>query len=268
MATSLHQILAVEGSLQAQAAKTLSQAMDTFNKKPHVFLGNRKTLSLFNKLPENEAADKAMEEKASVDQRVTSTVFSELNFVAGHIANYWNVRFKKEATNQVAAADLVVDGVTIAQNLPATFLLGLESRLKEFRAFLDAAPTLDNSVNWTPNPAAGVDIFQAPSSVTVQTKKVVTPFVLVQATEHHPAQVKEVSSDVPTGRLEDIKFSGQISSSQKAELLTRTDKMLRAVISARQRANGTTVVEGTPANAILSYILGDKFSPPTQGSST
>lgn len=243
----LHELLAVEQDLKGQAAKILVETQQVFG-KPEAFKG-----SITSTVPFSEAeAHLGTEDR----EELTTTVEDRLNYTADALARYWDAVAQKEATNQAAKADIVVDGVTLAKDVPATMLLGLETKLTQFRLAISAMPTLDAKVAWQPAPSVRKGAFVAVNdSKSFRTRKIVKPVVLYEATKEHAAQVKEVSEDVNWATVTKKHFSGAVSSARASEILSRTDKLLRAVKAARQRANKQEVVDMKVGQALLKYAL-------------
>ena len=120
----LHELLAVESDLENVSKNTVAEALNTFTKKPHMFFGYEKRLENFNEnLPE------APRER----QELTTTVKDKIDYVNQHIARYFDAVLQKECTNQIAKADIIINGNIIAKDIPATFLLGLETKFKSIR---------------------------------------------------------------------------------------------------------------------------------------
>jgi hypothetical protein len=137
-------------------------------------------------------------------------------------------------------------------------LLGLEEKLKRLREVFDKIPTLPPGIEWKPDPDRGDNVYKMSyPEVTRRTRKVTKPVVLYEATDKHPAQVKEVSEDIPVGKFTKVAWSGMMSPAEKSRLLARVDRLSRAVKQARQRANTTEVVD-THISILSDFILSDK----------
>jgi hypothetical protein len=245
----LHEVLAVEGDLSTVATKMIQEAIITFTKKPETYRGQTRTLTMFESSREGEGVTEY--------KTVADTVPAKLLYVSKAVESHWNVVAEKEEANQRAIADLVVEGKVLATALPATYLLGLETRMKSIRELIEATPTLDPSLTWTRDETAGVDIFRAQDKVAMRTEKTVKHKILVEPTDKHPAQVEKWNEDVPVGRIETVNYSGMISPARKAVLLSRVDAIIRGTKKARQRANTVEVKNADVASAIFGYILAD-----------
>lgn len=250
--SKLHEVLAVEGELAAVFKKILDEAKVSFEKKANLFSGQ---VAVYT--PGNEA--RAIEAKTEV-QEVTETVPRKLAYVAEHVVRYLDCNFQKEAANQHAVADIVLDdGTVLGKQLPATFLLGLETKLKLFRDVLEATPTLPPGIAWVPDAAQKLAPYvfkRTDQPVAIRTEKTIKPIVMSPATDKHPAQVEKVVVDEPIGKTTTTQFSGMISANWKSNLLDRCDIVMRAVKKARQRANEVEVPVANVGLEVVDYILG------------
>jgi len=254
--SKLHEVLAVEGELAGVFKNILQETSTTFDKKPDHFQGHDKTLEMF-------AAERKAEE-VTEHKEVTETVPSKLAYMFGHVVRFIDCNLQKESANQIALADVVVTdevtGVTttIGTNLPATFLLGLETKLKLVRDVLQTIPTVPPGFTWTPESNAEKSGLWRRNEIEVRqkTEKVVKPVVLYPATDKHPAQVKELSEDVQVGKFTTVHYNGMLTPLDKSRLLGRIDALARAVKQARQRANSVEVPQAAVGKAIQDFILG------------
>jgi hypothetical protein len=247
----LHEVLAVEGDLSAVLSRVLAEAVNTFAKKPDTFRGQTRTVEMFDegRQGENDTDTKS----------VNSTVPDKLSYVGGHAARYYDAMLQKERTNQEARADLVVNfegEELLIEGLPATFLLGLETRLKALRELIEAVPTLDPSLSWSLDPEMGKGIFVSQPKSSLKTEKTVQSKVLYDATKEHPAQIEKWSEDRPVGKITTTQRSGMISVSEKSRLLGRLDAVLRGVKRARQRANTVEIVKVHAGQRLMEFLLG------------
>jgi hypothetical protein len=248
--SKLHEVLAVETDLQGTAEKVRTECVNTFTKKANLFGGGNRVLKMFSEDRKNE------EDGGRVDQPLNTTVDDKLNYIIEAQVKYFDCLAQKESTNQVAKADLVLDGVVVAKDLPATLLLGLESRLKAVRGVFETIPTLDPNVNWELADEQGKGVWKsAEPEVTRREEKVMKPVVLYPATDKHPAQVKESVENQTVGLYYTMKFSGMITPAKKSNYLERIDTLIQAVKQARQRANSTEVVNTPIGQQLFDYIM-------------
>lgn len=242
----LHELLAVEGDLEGTNKAILAETTHSFAKKPGLFFGFHKRLEMFD--------EDAPEPPAEI-QEMTSTVMEKMRYAAGHIIRYLDAILQKEATNQLAQADLVVDGEVIAKDLPATFLLGLEARLKKVREVVAAMPTLPVGKKWEIDPTRGEDVYRCVTpDEKFKTAKTFRHKVLYEATEHHPAQIEKWEETENVGKYIVDTWSGMITSAQKSTLLGRLDKLIQGAKKARQRANTQEVIKLKIGDELFKYL--------------
>lgn len=246
----LHELIAVEGDLQGAAKKILEETAHVFKDKDKNFGGLARSVEMLSDSPE------AKLEEVTEAFELTTTVPLKLEHLAGPLVRYWDAVLQKERTNQDAKADLVVGGVVVAKDLPATFLLGMEDRLKAVRAVYDAIPTHPPGRVWVTdaNHKLKGAFVSKDAEIRVRTKKVTKPVVLYPHTDQHPAQVKELTEDVPVGKVITNYWSGMISPAEKSDALERLDILIRAVKKARMRANATDVVKINIGKALMDYL--------------
>ncbi len=225
----LHALLAIEGQLKGQAAKTRTDLKATLEKKRHLFEQKRVTFQ-----PHEEGAAAVTETQSDIQ----STIPQELAWIAGIWGKALDVSYQVAELNTQARADVVLDdGRILLKNVPATALLELEKRAGEIQDLIVAIPTLDPAKAFQPDEHAGKHVFVAREVKKQRTKKMQRPIVLYEATKEHPAQVQLLSEDVPIGWVTEQEWSGLISTTRKGELLERAEELRRAIRTARTRAN-------------------------------
>jgi len=246
----LHEILAVLADLEGTAKKVREEAIITFLKKQNHFNGHHKTLKMF------EEARKQEEEAAEEHRPLVTTVERKLGYIQKSQIKHYDTVLQQEATNQQAKADLVVDGEVLGENLPATFLLGMESRLKTLRAVFDSIPTLDPSTEWHKRKGNEAGVYTAVYPETSKRdEKAIKHQVLVPPTEQHPAQVEKWTENHTVGMYSVLKESGMISPAEKSQYLEKIDELIQATKKARQRANSTEVVKKSIGKKLFDYIF-------------
>jgi hypothetical protein len=244
--TKLHEILAVESAKEAVAKKLVTESIKTLGKE-NLFSGQVRRLTM---LDTDESYLDGQEHVA-----LTSTVDENLDYVMKPLADYWNVVLQKDQSNQHARADLEIDGKTIVENLPATFLLGMETKLGNLRKLYEAIPTLAPGITWDVDEQERAGVFKARNDVvSFKTEKDMEFKEASPATKEHPAQIAKMERTRNTGTFTLTKWSGLLTPLDKANRLARLDKMLIAVKQARQRANGVKVENAVIGAFILNYI--------------
>ncbi len=250
----LHELLAVEMDRKGAAEKARKTATDRFTRKTAHFSGVRRTFRPFSV---DEAAGESPDERLEAETRLVATVPEVLEGIFGQFGQALDVSFQIDDANTRARADLVVDGQTLAEQVPATFLLQLEKRLRSMKELLEAAPTYDPVKLWTLD--AGADkahVFRAEPVVTVRKQKTRKYNIMVEATKEHPAQVDIVNVDAPVGQIRTYEWTGMLSPGRKAQLLERMDKLILAVKAARSRANTQDVdPQRRIAKTLADYVL-------------
>ncbi len=244
----LHELLAVMADTTNAAAAIGKETLTVFAKKPDHFRGHTKTVRFFDESRAGENTDETKE--------MVTTVADKLDHLFGVTGRHYDALFQLEEANGRAKADLVVDGVTIMKEVPATFLLGMETRLKQLREVLIAIPTLEMSTKWEADPNLGEGMYRAQPTVTMKGEKTLKSRILVEPTKEHPAQVQQWNEDVPVARIELTHTSSMITPHEKSAMLGRMDKLISAVKKARQRANCVEVGKTKIAKELFEYILG------------
>ncbi len=243
----LHELLAVEADLRNAKDNTRDTVIRDFTGNPALFLGAIKELKMFD--------ESRMAEEQEVRVEVSNTVTEKLAEVINAFTRYWDLRLQKESANQCAVADVIINGKSIFENVPVTFLLNMEEELRQVKKVYSALPTLKPGVTWEPDSNKGRGIYKSTHDTeTSKTEKTKQHKVIVQATDKFPAQVEIWNDDRPIGKYITQNWSGMISEADKASLLSRIDTVLAAFKKARQRAN---CVESQPraiGKVIFTYI--------------
>ncbi len=245
----LHEVIAVEPGKKGFAEKISNETQGVFG-KPEFFQEWVRTLKMDEPgHPEDGIIDR---------QAMTTTVPQKLNWLSAAMVPYLDVVYQKETTNGYAKADLVVRGKILIKDAPATFLLGLETKLIRLREIFDAIPTHGAGVHWVSDPDFRFKtvVRSEFDEIKTKTRKIISPFILVQATDKHPAQVEKLSEDVVVGRFYLQRWSGCLSPAAKADLLGRVDELIDAAKRARMQANEVEANTVIPGQILLDFILG------------
>ncbi|HSU66930.1 MAG TPA: hypothetical protein VLJ39_08670 [Tepidisphaeraceae bacterium] len=200
--------------------------------------------------PADEDGEQLPPESKQVQVRVTD----KIRQAREALIDLLDVVITQDAANCEAKADLVVDGKTLAKDVPVTNLLFLEKQLTDLHTFIDKLPTLDPAEEWTFD--KNKDFYVTPPTRTVRTKKVSKPIVLHPPTKEHPAQTQLVQEDVTAGHWSTVKFSGAVAARDRNEMLARVNKLSEAVKFAREQANSNEVKDRKIGAVILDYLFG------------
>jgi len=243
----LHELLAVESDLAGIYNKIIGETKANFTKMKERYFGSVKRVKF---------RDEDAEPEADQRKEMSDTVPNKLDYTAEHIIRYLDAVYQKEVTNMGAKADIIVDDVTIARNVPATFLLGLEKKLKKIRDDVYSnIPTLAPGIKWEIDESIGKDVYKrVHPEETYRTKKIRKNHVLYDATREHPAQVETYTEDERIAKVIEDTWCGMISSAEKSSMITRVDKLLFGVKKARQKANMAEVSEVTIGKEIFDFI--------------
>ena len=245
----LHQLLAVQGDLEGKWKRVKDEAVTTFTKRTEHFTGSTKRLEMF------DDKDKQLEESGASHRELTSTVDKKLEYIRSDCVRFFDALLQKEATNQDARSDLEVDGVTLGTDLPATWLLGMEQKLKELRAVYEAIPTLQPGIKWEPDESLGKGVYRNEhDEVKLKTEQDIAYKIVQPQDAHHPAQVESWKENKPVGQYVSQHVSGCLSPAQKSALLGRMDQLIRATKKARMRANSTEAKKLKIGKEIFSFI--------------
>ena len=245
----LCEVLAVEGELDSTCKSILDEATKTFKDKAAHFVGQTKIYQPFD--------EGAAEKEGTVEHlAMVTTVNEKLAYVFEHMAKLIDAKAQKDATNQVAKADIVVDGKTVATDIPATTLLGLEATMRQIKVLVLEVPTLPPGIEWASAPEVGKNVYKrVHPAVTFKTHKTFRSKILVEPTKEHPAQIEKWSEDENIGKFITDSWSGMLTPAEKSDMIGRIDTLARAVKEARQRANTTEVVKIKLAKNLMDYIL-------------
>ena len=248
----LHQLLAVDGDLKGTYEKIINEAKETFGKRSSHFEGHEKTYQPMNAddldLPANDI------------KHIVENVPSKLKYIQVPVVKHLDAVYQKESANTLAKANLVVEDengteITLAENVPSTVLLNLETKLKEIRGVYESTPTYDPAKRW--KKLDGEDNLYISDEVkTVRTRKNEKALVLVAPTKEHPGQATKITVDENVGNWTTVHKSGALSPADKSKLLGRIDLLIRATKRARQKANDQEVQSLHIGNKIFGFIHG------------
>lgn len=242
-----HQLIITEPEKRGAYDKIKQETLKTF-RGGDLFKGIQKTYK-----PKADGGDPLPDDKKDI----VTTVAAKLDWTQKVVIDMLDFEATRDRTNMVAKADLEVNGVMLAKDVPCTTLLSLEKRLKEIRDYYDAIPTLDLSQSWEPMENRP-DVSQYGPVIQYRYIKQMRGVTLKEATKEHPAQVKEVIDDVMVGTYSTMYFSGEMHPGEKAAYLGRIDVLIESVKRARMKANETDTQDLKIGKAIFEFIHGAK----------
>jgi hypothetical protein len=248
----LHELLAAEKTPTAAFNAVFEDTTKKFKNPVHFFDGHSKSLKMIN----DDAGNRALEDAAREEKPVTTTVLDTLEYAFDLFGKAEDLQYQKNATNRMAAGDVIFRGKLLLSAVPVDELLGLEARLTRIRLIFMDMPTLDATKHWVPDTNSGKGIWTTKfPEDTVKTEKYMTPVEMSKATDKHPAQVMAVNKDVPVGLYTTVKRSGAATALQKAEAIKQVDELMVAVKQARMRANETEAVNDRISETLVTLLL-------------
>lgn len=244
MATKLNQILAVEKGVKSDTQRKVTDAYHTIQKNA-LLSGISRTY---------QPIDDEGEQLPAESTRVQVKGEELLTQVGTALTRLFDVTATKDWANCVARADVKVDGVTLLERVPVTYLLFLEKQLVDVHTFISKLPVLDAAEAWMLDEST--DCWRTEPVKTTRTKKVPRNHVKAEATDKHPAQVEVYHEDVVVGLWTKVTFSGAVPQKRINELLARVAKLQDGVKYAREEANGTEVTDQRIGEKVFGYLLG------------
>jgi hypothetical protein len=240
----LHEILAVEPDAKAQTNKVLAETERVFKNAKDYIEGETVVVeNILEDEPHHDGSEKL----------IVTTVPDRTKYTLESIAKEAKVSAAKASTNAAAKADVILPGGTTLTDVPAEVIMKYIDKMKQVRAVIALQPTLDNRTRWTPDPNRD-NVYVGPTTSKIGTRKVQAFEVVVKPTEFHPAEIRDVSKDIPARNTKTTRSSGAIPSTVKAAQLKKADQCIEALKRALERANGTEVVDSNDFNTILELI--------------
>lgn len=250
----LHELLAVEQERKGEADKARRNTQEQFTRKTSHFTGIRRTFRPFSV---DEDKGEVPGERLEAETRLVTTVPETIEEALKALRRALDVSYQIDEANTRARANLVIDDEVLAEDVPATFLLQLEKRLRHVRDLFEQIPTRDPVKLWQLDTGADKShVFRAEPVVTIRKKRERKYNVMYEATKEHPAQIDIVEVDEPVGEIRSYEWSGMLSPGLKNALIERTERLIRAVKQARSRANTEKVnTERKIGAAITAYLV-------------
>ena len=243
--SSLHELLAVKKDAAQRGNEISGETKKVFGAK-HLFAGSLKTYTPFNEEDTVRFADE--------HETLSHTVGEKMQWFGENIGRIIDIEYQIDLSNASAAADLQL-GDTVINDVPATFLLDLISYLGSVRKTYAAIPVLDPKYQWEEDFTEAPGVFRTTKpEVTFRSQKVLRHKVLVEADEHHPAQVEKWPEDVQVGEYTKQMWSGALTTAQKAAVLGRIDKLTESAKKALSKANNVEHSREKIASQIFSYL--------------
>lgn len=247
----VHVLLAIASNIATQAQTTRTDLIKTFGSKQHHF--SEKITTLFSK-------EEGVAPKTEIERSIQTTVKDELQAISKILARAIDSGNNIDVANTMSYGDIMLDdGTVLASHIPATSLLQLEHRLKDFHDLLLVTPTLDPTKGYELDAKKPAGIYKAREVRKDKTRKDKVYITVAAPTNQHPAQVKEDVKDIVVGEWLEQEWCSMITPAMKSTLLSRCEDLTRAVKRARARANDTEIETGS--NSIGLTLLGHILKP-------
>lgn len=247
----LHELLAVARDKQSQSKILLADTASKFGKVASFFSGHIKTLAMLSDTPENRAKEQAEQETKTV----VTTVKSTLSYALELWGKSEDVLFQINKSNQTALANLEFRGKVVRENVPVDELMGLAVRLEELRKVFLVMPSLDAGTVWHKDTNDLPDIWRSEPIITIKTEKSIDAKVLYPHSDNHPAQIREYSRDEVVGSFTLTRFSGAVTTMQKANSISNIEELIQEVKKAQMRANCVEASRDTIGGEIIRIIM-------------
>jgi hypothetical protein len=242
--TQLHQIIALEKGAKSRAAADYSAALANLG-KVNLLAGRSRTYK-----PLEDGGTELPPESQRVQLRTTEVLAD----VRTALTRLFDITLTKDVANATATAPIVVDGQTVAADVPVSYLLWLEKRLVELADLVKRLPVLDPVASWQYDDNA--DVYRTEPVRTLRTRKVPRNHVLAEATKEHPAQVQVFTEDVPEGTWTTVELSGALPQTRVNDIKGKLAKLTDAVRAAREQANSATITDHEIGDAVFGYLFG------------
>jgi len=240
----LNQIIAVVNGKKTQTKKSLTDIYKKLQKSA-LFEGISRSYT-----PADDDGEMLPPEKKNVQYNSKAAIDEAQQC----LKDLLDVTATQDWGNCQARGTLTVDGETVLEDVPVTYLLFLEKQLVDMQTFVQAIPVLDSAEAWSWDENA--DCYATEPSFSNRTKKVPRSHVLYEATEKHPAQVEMYHEDVKVGEWRTTKFSGALAAQEKNEILQRVRRLQEAVKFAREEANSMEVDDVNIGNRVFDFVFG------------
>lgn len=244
--TKLNQIIAIEDGSKKNGYADLTKTHHVLQ-KPDLFSGFVATYAPHTEDPTLKQPDqrKVIQQNAPEIVKLAQTGLAET----------WNIVATKDIGNCAAKADVVVDGVILANQVPVTHLLFLEKQLNDLRTFIAKLPVLDPAKEWEYDSNKGM--YQTKfHEQRIKTRKVHKSLVKIEPGPHSPGQAEIITIDEPEGVWTQVDISTAYPQDTIRQMLDRVAKLSVAVKSAREEANSIEVTKASVAEKLLGFIFG------------
>ena len=243
----LNQIIALVNGEKSRKEKIITKTYQKLQ-KTELFLGISRTYRPL------EVSEEGIVEMLPAERRlVQMTVSDAIKDAVSILKDTFNVIATQDIGNQIAKANVVIDGDVILKDVPATHLIFLEKQLVDLYTFVNSFLILDPGEEWKYSEDIGC--YKSEKKETARTKKTQKPIVKYEATKEHPAQTEMITEDKIVGYWDTVLLSGAIKKEEKNKILNRIIELSKAVKIAREEANNVKVEMSNIGTDVLDYIF-------------
>jgi hypothetical protein len=243
--TKLNQIIAVANGKKAASTAAIAEIYKVLQ-KPDLFGGFTRVYQ-----PNDDEGEKLPSESKIVQQ----TVASNLLAAQEQLVELFDTIATQEVANCEAKANIVVNGQTLAENVPVSLMLFLEKQVDNMKALISKLPVLSTDTNWKVS-ESDPNIHVTETVVTTRTKKVPKAFMKAPATDKHPAQVDVFTEDIIVGNWNKVEMSSAVRISTRDAMLKKVDSLREAIKMAREEANSIEVKKIEVGKKITDFVFG------------
>lgn len=241
----LNQLIAIINGTKKKSGALLSELYKKIQ-KPNLFVGSNR---FYTPVQEDGYV------YPSESQKVTFIAKDCLDEYVEATQEFFDQAFAQDLANTKAVASIKVDDQVILKDVPVTHLLFLEKQLTDVRTFISKLPVLPVDKDWSYDQIKR--FYVTPEKQTTKTKKITDFVVVVEPTKEHRAEVRDRTVDINEGTWSLVEYSGALPEEEIKNLLKKVDALLKAVVFAREEANGLDVkVSNTSSKAIFEYLFG------------
>lgn len=248
-------LLGLRERLEKVYSNMLEDFLSKFKNKQGIFQGWNKTYE-----PLEGFADDPTKRSF---QKVSSTVKEQLDWFKEYTAEYFEVTLSIEKTNSTGIeAELVVDGKSWGK-YSVLELLRMKSLLDgKLKDIFKELPIRDEKVIWSPTTKdyyGDRDVWETQmvsgfSKTTQKRTEIVFDPHIKEAPNRAPVSVP-IETQVNVGAFTEQKFSGEITMLQRAQILTKYEKVYTAIIGALENANSVEATSSDLGKKVLNYLL-------------
>jgi hypothetical protein len=248
----IHQLLAIMGGVNAETDTAFGRLAAVVG-KPELFKGMLK-----ESRPASDSADPNQPKRRVTppqSKKVACTAAQVLDDASKLYSAKWDVALTLDTAQGAAKAPVVVDGVTVLEDVPVRHLVYLEGELTRLHALVQEIPVLDGVQDWTnQNTEPGQWRTVHPEEGDLK-EKVYFNWHRQNGTATIQEQVDVITRDEIVEYNTTVRYSGAMEAKRKAELLDRLSKLRTAVKMAREEANSATVTQMAEGARVFEWLL-------------